>query len=55
LDKKEYEIVELKEKKLWVALVKVEIEKLSGVKTIAIIMNASTVEKATEMRLSGAY
>ena len=49
LEEKEYEIVELKEKKLWVGLVKVEIEKLSGLKTIAIVMNASSVEKATEI------
>lgn len=49
LNKDEYEIVELKDKKLWVALVKVEIEKIFGVKSIAIVMNASTVEKATEI------
>ncbi len=49
LDKKDYEIVEIKDNKFWVALVKAEIEKLSGQKTIAIVMNASSVEKATEI------
>lgn len=49
LEEKEYEIVKINEQKLWVALVKVEIEQLSGLKTIAIVMNASTVENATEI------
>ena len=49
LNNKDYELVEIKDKKLWVALVKVEIEKLSGQKTIAIVMNASSIEIATEI------
>ena len=34
---------------MWVVLVKVEIEKIFGVKSIAIVKNASNVEKATEI------
>ena len=49
LAKDEFKIVELGEKKLWVALIKVEINKLSGVKTIAIVMNANSFEQATEI------
>lgn len=49
LEENDYEIVRLGEKKLWVALVKIEIEKLSGEKTIAIVMNAESFEKATEI------
>jgi len=49
LDNSEYKVVELKDKKVWVALVKVEREKLSGLKTIAIVMNANTLEEATEI------
>jgi SRSO17 transposase len=49
LPKDEFKIVELGEKKLWVALIKVEINKLSGVKTIAIVMNANSFEQATEI------
>jgi hypothetical protein len=37
LGENDYKMVRLGEKKLWVALVKVEIEKLSGEKTIAIV------------------
>ena len=63
LPKDEFKIVELGEKKLWVALIKVEIAKLSQVKTIAIVIrcnsenklhrqpliNADSLEKATEI------
>ena len=49
LFKERFKLVQLGEKKLWVALVKVEITKLSGVKTIAIVMNANSFETATEI------
>ena len=64
LPKEEFKVVKLGVKELWVAIVKVEIAKLSGVKTIAIVtglinsgnkfqrqplMNASSFEKATEI------
>ena len=49
LPKDEFKIVKLGEKKLWVAVIKVEIDKLSGVKTLAIVMNANSFEKATEI------
>ena len=49
LAKDRFKLVQLGEKKLWVALVKVEIAKLSGVKTIAIVMNANSFETATEI------
>ena len=49
LPKEEFKVVKLGVKQLWVAIVKVEIAKLSGVKTIAIVMNASSFEKATEI------
>ena len=49
LPKNEFKLVKLGEKKLWVAVIKVEIDKLSGVKTIAIVMNANSFEKATEI------
>ncbi len=49
LPKEEFKIVELGEKKLWVAVVKVGIDKLSGIKTIAIVMNASSFNSATKI------
>lgn len=49
IPRKDYKLVELKDKKLWVTLVKIEIEKLSGIKIIAIVMNANSFEKATEI------
>ena len=49
LPKEEFQVVKLGDKKLWVAIVKVEIDKLSGVKTIAIVMNASSFNSATEI------
>ena len=49
LPKEEFRIVKLGEKKLWVAIVKVEIDKLSGIKTIAIVMNASNFYSATKI------
>jgi hypothetical protein len=49
LPKEEFKVVKLGDKKLWVAIVKVEIDKLSGVKTIAIVMNASSFNSATEI------
>jgi hypothetical protein len=49
LPESEFKIVKLGVKKLWVAVIKAEIEKLSGLKTIAIVMNANSFEKATEI------
>ena len=49
LPKEEFKVVKLGEKKLWVAIVKVEIVKFSGVKTIAIVMNASSLDLSTEI------
>ena len=40
LNKKDFKIVESNQKKFWVALVKAKINQLSGLKTIAIIINA---------------
>lgn len=47
--KEDYKLVELKDKQLWITLVKIEIEKLSGINIIAIVMNANSFEKATEI------
>ena len=49
LPREKYKLVEFKDKQLWVALVNIEMEKLSGIKTIAIVMNAKSFEKATEI------
>ena len=49
LPEKDYTMVRLGNKKLWIALVKVEIEKLSGSQIIAIVMNANSFETATEI------
>ena len=49
LPKEEFKVVKLGEKKLWIAIVKVEIVKFSGVKTIAIVMNASSFDLSTEI------
>ena len=35
-----------KSRKVWVAIVKVEIPRLEGTRTVAIVMNASTVESS---------
>lgn len=52
LSKDEFEEIKIgknKEKTVWVAMLKVEISKLSGVKTIAIVMNAPSFETATDI------
>lgn len=49
MSKEQFKVVKLGEKKLWVAIVKVEIAQLSGEKTIAIVMNASSFNSATEI------
>ena len=49
LSKEQFKVFKLGEKKLWVAIVKVEIAQLSGEKTIAIVMNASSFNSATEI------
>lgn len=49
LETEKFKLVKLEEKQLWVALINVTISKLSGIKTIAIVMNADSFEKATEV------
>ncbi len=49
LPENEFKILKLGRKKIWVAVIKAEIDKLSGIKTIAIVMNASSFEKGTEI------
>ncbi len=45
----EIKIGKNREKTLWVAIIKIKLSALSGIKTVAIVMNADSVEKSTDI------